>query len=158
MAFRIGTLLLALVLLSSPAAAHAQAGTPAETLVGQQVSPCPAGAPLAVMVTSALWWPTIAGVAAPGGDRWLIVFADVRNGGTADGQVAGMLRVRDDQGRETVVEDAAGPQSMFLADFYDLDDASIPVRAGATTAAFAVFAVAADAQALTLVATPGACA
>ena len=158
MAFRIGTLLLALVLLSSPAAAHAQAGTPAETLVGQQVSPCPAGVPLAVTVTSGLWWPTIAGVAAPDGDRWLIVFADVRNDGTAAGRVAGTLSVRDEQGREVSAEDAGGPQSTFLADFYDMDDASSLVLPSTRVSTFVLFAVAAEAQTLTLVATPGACA
>lgn len=156
MAARLSLLLLALVVVSG-APARAQAVTPAEALVGQQVVTCPAGVPLAVTVTSGLWWPAIAGVAPAGGDRWLILFYDARNLGTADGRVAGALRVRDDQGHEAVPEDAAGPQSTFLATFYDVDDASISVLAGTTTSAFTLFAVAEEAQGLTLLPDPADC-
>lgn len=157
MAFRIASLLFALAALNA-ATAQAQAGTPADSLVGQQVISCSDGVPLAITATAGLWWRTIAGVTAPEGDRWLIVFFDVHNDGTAVGHVAEALQVRDDKGREATAEDAAGPQSAFLADFYDLDDAGIQVLPDTTTASFALFAVASEARTLTLLADPAGCA
>src|SRR5690242_5620578 len=87
------------------------ASPPVQTLIGQQLQTCNAGAPLSLTVMDSLWWDAIQGNAPPAEREWLIVFFDAANPGVTDASAGSTLAVRDDQGREFASEDPDGRMS-----------------------------------------------
>jgi hypothetical protein len=72
---------LALTVMSGCQAVRAQGtGTPADALVGQQVTACTYGADLAVTVTGVDWTPLLADAVAPAGWSWVVALLAVTNG------------------------------------------------------------------------------
>ena len=135
----------------------AQTGTPADTLVGQQVTTCNEGTPFAIIVTGGLWTKTIGSTDASGSGMWLVVFYDATDIGTDAAAVAGTLKVRDERGREFQPDNPGGPLIEVLSTTYYLSGSYGGLVPGITGHSFELFLVAGDARTLTLLPDPFSC-
>lgn len=124
--------------------------TPADGLVGQQVTACTYGADLAVTVTGVDWTPVLADAAAPEGSSWLVALLAVTNlADKTEALTSRPLELVDAAGNHYLVQEDP-PDVSAVADVYGVTPPWQEFEPGVTTASVVTFLVPATVDGLTL--------
>ena len=140
-----------------PDSARAQSN-PAASLVGQRVSACKDGTRFDLEVVAADGWDTIIDRTAEG--RWVVATVDATNRGPALEYLQGLVKVRDNRGRQVAWKLFNGADNYVetdLAEQYGVSPSWQGVEGGATMRTIIIFDVMSDAASLTLLASDLSC-
>jgi hypothetical protein len=135
--------------------AAAQAPSPGDTLLGQQITTCWYGDAIQLQVTGTQLVKTLDGVHARGNARWLVAFVNVTNLSSESASGSGAVQLQDERGRAFAYD---SPGLLHLAHLEDQYGALSPENEfdpGVTVSGFVTFQVAPDVQWLQLLPDPG---
>jgi hypothetical protein len=141
----------------APHTAFAQTATPADTLVGQQVTTCNEGVQFTIAVTKTQLAKVLNGQVADGNGMWLVLSYNATDISSGGGAVAGTLKLQDDQGRAFSPDNPGSPLVEALSQAYGFGGSYSPLRPGITMPQFEPFQVAQDARTFILQPEPFEC-
>jgi hypothetical protein len=151
--YSLAAVLVALVLAGDRSAVRAQQagpGTPADGLVGQQVTACTYGADLAVTVTGVDWTPVLADAVAPNGSRWVVALLQVTNlADKTEALTSRPLELMDAAGNHYLVQEDP-PDASLVAEAYGVQPPWQEFVPGVPTPSVVTFLVPGTVDGLTL--------